>query len=157
MGKLKRCDSANWWRTPKTEAFITAYESVETAYEELMSLEATIHDQVAVQLNHNHHRETAIFQVLDQECVHFRLRQEMATSTEWHDAWMRFCEAVAIAQSATREFRTEIEDAAPPKRSSSRSTKGPSAKSDPQHQAIHPGSVTPTTRGSSKLKRAAAN
>jgi hypothetical protein len=124
MGKLKRCDSTpTWWKTPKTEAFIAAYEAVETAYEELMSLEAEIHDHVSVQLNHNRHRETTIFQVLDQECVHFRLRQEMAVSSDWHDAWMRFCEAVAAAQTATREFRNEIEDATPRKRTATRPAK----------------------------------
>lgn len=105
--------SDKWWTTPRTQAFIEAREELEAAYDVLMAIEADLRlriEQRVLARQHNHKSNT-LLQSLTHECIQFLVRQEMAHSLVWQEAWEHFSAAVLAAEQATQEFREEIEHA----------------------------------------------
>ena len=106
----RRAKSTSWWRTPKTQAFIQAQEALEAAYDDLMKIEADVHQQVAQQMVRRRRDSSTLLQSLNNECIQFLLRQRLAQSSAWQEAWQRFTEATIRAEQARQEFREDIEE-----------------------------------------------
>ena len=101
-----------WWTTPRTQAFIETREALEIAYDELMCIEADLYLEMKHKMaRHRNHNANPLMQSLTHECVNFLVKQEMAQSPRWQEAWQRFSSAVIAAEQAAAEFREEIEHA----------------------------------------------
>ena len=91
------------------DAFITAHEEVEDAYDALLALEREFQCAAAGQISRRRCGESKLLHSLNMECVNFLARQNMATSSEWGAAWHRFESAVQVYKDIVQEMRGQMD------------------------------------------------